>query len=333
MPDDAERAQSAPLPLPPLPPTPVRIPVTKVPEPLFSPPVPTPLQSPAASQRALTPREESPIPRRWRRVVDTPEPEPEPEPELEAMAAQDPVLGVVPNVSPVLLSPAVNMADPLNSSDWPQHMMDAYHYFTEETASADDVCTTNARNWGDQWLECLRNFINFQRATGFPNTGPSFPPATNLRPPEISVWMKNWRPWKDMELANKEKFSQEWWAWWSSLQPDSRTREDEPTIQMDWGKLSKPGKNGFLLVILSLAWWGKVSNRDEGWLKAVAEVLKVLHCMRGTAGVIISVKKTAGWVPLTGSNGANTASTVSSKRRRDGDEVAEGSTAKRKRRC
>jgi hypothetical protein len=244
----------------------------------------------------------------------------------------DSSLDIVPNVVPVLQPPVANTADPLDSSDWPQHMTDAYRYFTEETALADDVSTTNARNWGDQWSECLRNFVNFQWGAGFPDTGPSFPPATNLRPPEIGVWMKNRRPWKDMELADKEKFSQKWWTWWSSLQPDSRTCDDKPTIQMDWGKLSKAGKNGFLLIILSLVWWGKASNRDEGWLKAVVEVSKVLLCMRGTAGAIIGVKKTAGLVPLSGSNGANTAHAVSSKRRRVGDEVVEGSTTKRQRR-
>ena len=212
---------------------------------------------------------------------------------------------------------------PLDSSDWPKYMVDAYHYFTEETV--DGTSTAHPRNWGDTWLECVREFVGFQWHAGFPDGGPSFPPATEVRPSEIGVWMKNRRVWRDVELADQVKFSQQWWAWWSSLQPDSRSGDDKPTIDMDWAKLRKAGKNGFLLVVLSLVWWGKALGTDGGWQKAVAEVSDVLGCVKGTVPIIPERG------PLIGSNAANIADGRPSKRHYEGVAIAEGSSKRRKR--
>ena len=48
---------------------------------------------------------------------------------------------------------------------------------------------------------------------------------------------------------------------------------------MDWSDLRKPGKNGFLLIMVSLMWWGKNSDRDWQWLDAVVDVTQVLTCL------------------------------------------------------
>jgi hypothetical protein len=177
------------------------------------------------------------------------------------------------------------MNEPLDSSDWPQHMVDANRYLTEETALINGV--TVVRDWGYEWLRCVREYIQFQRRGGFPDAGASFPSATDIRPPEIAVWMKNRRLWKDVELIDEVGFKRQWWAWWISLQPDSRIFDNKnnaspPTIDMDWAKLEKHGRNGFLLIMLALTWWGKASGRSDGWLKAVGDVTLALRCMQGS---------------------------------------------------
>lgn len=284
---------------------------------------------------------ESPQARRWRRANDTPEPDAESNADtiltpainneipqtlrsIPSGPSPPPTSTPVSTTSSGSRNIAVTTAS-LDSSTCPTHMVDAYCYFTEEPGIKNSVSAARARDWGDGWMECLREFIEFQKRAGFPDVGLSFPSAAGFRPPEISVWMKNRRPWKDMEVADKETFGQQWWSWWSSLQPDSRTPSDEPTIHMDWGKLQKAGRNGFLLIMLSLTWWGKASERDGQWLEAVAEVSMVLRCMGASSAVPSTVHG-----PLIGSNAANIA--ASSKRRSEDKDKEEGPSKRTRRR-
>ena len=48
---------------------------------------------------------------------------------------------------------------------------------------------------------------------------------------------------------------------------------------MDWTTLRKPGRNRFLLIMLSLTWWGKLSEIDNEWVLAVADVTEALRCL------------------------------------------------------
>jgi hypothetical protein len=165
-------------------------------------------------------------------------------------------------------------------------MVEANRYFTEETM-ANSESAVSSRDWGDEWLSCVGEYVKFQRRGGFPENGAAFTSASGIRPSEISVWMKNRRLWKDVELVDKERFSRQWWAWWISLQPSSQIRDDDnnapsATVDMDWSSLQKHGRNGFLLIMLALVWLGKASNRDDGWLKAVREVTLALRCMQGS---------------------------------------------------
>jgi hypothetical protein len=207
-------------------------------------------------------------------------------------------------------------------------MVDAYHYFANDTAVTNNVSITQMRDWGHEWMECVDAFVEFQQRSGFLDTGPSFPPAAaGVWPTEIGVWMKNRRPWKDVGIANTAGFVQKWWGWWSSLQPDSRTANDMLIINMNWEKLKKPGRNGFLLIILSLVWWGKASSRDEEWQMAVAEVSKVLCCMLGG---FTSVPDPPEHGSLNSSSAANAVATASSKRRQEGGVTGGTSTKKRR---
>jgi hypothetical protein len=159
----------------------------------------------------------------WRPAVS-------PMPDLEdAPAVSNPILPPMAPMSPPVFNNSPTRPQVPDStlvatpppipSDWPKHVVDAYHYLTEETAEIDGE--TTMRNWGDIWFGCLQAFIAFQQCKGFPNGGQNFPPSTDVRPRKIGVWMKNGRRWKDVELVDKERFSRQWWDWWRSLQPKS----------------------------------------------------------------------------------------------------------------
>lgn len=278
-------------------------------------------QSPAPIlPRVPTTVGESPWPRPWRRAAFTPPLQPNPSsptPEIQRRGAtltpepqpaffQAPPAnnhqGTIPSSPSRSSTPTPPLEPEYDRSKWPQHMLDAYQYFTQEATAIDDVSTGNARSWGDQWLGCVREFVEFQRRANFPDTGPSFSPAVGVRPPEIASWMKNRRPWKDIEIEDAEVFGHQWWNWWFLLQPGTRTCDENgkqlsPAINMDWSDIEKPGKNGFLLVMMALVWWGRASNAGGGWLEAVKDVSKVLHCinLKGEAnGGVVGTKRGRG---------------------------------------
>jgi len=273
-------------------------------------------------------QEQPPFPQSWRRPVS-----------LKSDSGAEPATKESePVLPPPTSTPAFNFVDsppsphvststlvttrPHIPSDWPKHMVDAYRYLTEEPALINGE--TRTRNWGILWLLCLQAFVDFQQRAGFPDGGPSFPPSTSVRPREISVWMKNGRRWTDVDLDDTERFGKQWWDWWHSLQPKSRirryqSRSTSPTLEMDWSGLQKPGKNGILLVMISLVWWGSASSRDESWLAAIVDVTEVLTCMKNASGEMLGE-----------SSVDNSASAVTSKRGRRGDSAATGEPLKKR---
>ena len=207
--------------------------------------------TPALHRSAVTPPPqqvlpaESPQPRAWRRAAVTPEPRTELNPATNRVLSETPTassasaprapipMSLAPSsmtplssgqAAPPVLAPVAPTLppalDPPDFSTWPKHMVDAYVYLMKETM-VDKVSVAHARSWGRGWTECLEAFFEFQRRAGFPDSGPSFPPAAGVRPAEIGMWMKKGRPWKDMGIADKVGFGQGWWNWWSSLLPDS----------------------------------------------------------------------------------------------------------------
>jgi hypothetical protein len=86
---------------------------------------------------------------------------------------------------------------------------------------------------------------------------------------------------------------------------------------LDWSNLQKPGKNGFLLIMISLAWWGSASAREGRWLEAVVDVTEVLLCIQKGSGGGSEIPKAN---PLGGPSVA--AGSVTSKRGRRGDGTA-----------
>ncbi|KAF7971124.1 hypothetical protein HWV62_21996 [Athelia sp. TMB] len=114
-------------------------------------------------------------------------------------------------------------------------------------------------------------------------TGGNIPPLTDLRPLEVREWMRVSKGWIDRDIVT-EDFGAIWWKWWSALQPSSRFEEGRldmmsPTYLMEWKTIRKPGKNGLLLIIMSLRWWGVASTASGEWQKAVDDVSAAIFCM------------------------------------------------------
>jgi len=52
-----------------------------------------------------------------------------------------------------------------------------------------------------------------------------------------------------------------------------------PSFDMDWTNLRKPGRNGLLLIMLRLSWWGRASGNDGSWTRAVVDVHATIGCL------------------------------------------------------
>lgn len=118
--------------------------------------------------------------------------------------------------------------------------------------------------------------------------------GTVSRPKEVAEWMKWGRKLnKPPAITDISQFSQSWWGWWQGLQPAWRLRDssNRPLISSmvgdHWGGLVRPGKNGLLLVLLTLAWWKNVCTELTlfEWEAAVADVSWVVSQMASGPGV------------------------------------------------
>ena len=97
---------------------------------------------------------------------------------------------------------------------------------------------------------------------------------TDVRPVEVGEWMRASRPWKDMPVSDLVALKMKWRAWWAKLLPADAAGES----------LRKPGRNGFLLLIVSLAWWGNAASADEEWRDVVRQVVEALRNLQVAGG-------------------------------------------------
>lgn len=300
-----------PLPLPPPspspspPPSPSRSSPRPLPPPLPSPPPPSrpPSSSPGSETEGISKqgsgRNETPEPLAWPQAPESP---------AEYIPA--PLAGQSNNLLESRLeyqrTNSETRPDPPDISKWPQYMVDARRYLLYKP---DDGTFTVPRGWGKGWEECVDAFVEFQKSQGFPvsslvfewarlrrltliekDQGPNYPAMNDVRPAEISMWMKNHRRWTDIPIKDISVFSKAWWVWWTALQPQTRTPDASceidgtmalpaPSFDMDWTNLRKPGRNGLLLIMLALSWWGRASGNDGSWSRAVVDVRATIGCL------------------------------------------------------
>ncbi|KAJ7169407.1 hypothetical protein C8R46DRAFT_848851, partial [Mycena filopes] len=120
----------------------------------------------------------------------------------------------------------------------------------------------------------------------------------NLRPDELTSWISAGRGKRsknayDAGIRDIAGYAARWTAWWDSLQPDWRAREDdkrwrvysEYDVGMDWGSLASPGQNGGLSLVAGLYFWGTAcldvpgttAAEKELWETALLDVVWVLE--------------------------------------------------------
>lgn len=101
-------------------------------------------------------------------------------------------------------------------------------------------------------------------------------------PQEVNQWSGGDCKLEEILIVNFQKFIVKWNKWWSQMQCSSQCNYVdngllEPNVLKDWSGMQKWGKDGMVIVMITLVWWGMASVIDE-WLKAVQDVSKVLHC-------------------------------------------------------
>ena len=114
--------------------------------------------------------------------------------------------------------------------------------------------------------------------------------ATNHRPSEVAIWLKNGRRTQANQMpviSNPEDYGDRWNAWWWSMQPSWRDPDTPFEVPSEasaasWSHLLCGGPNGVLLVILALAWWMKnrTDSNSSQIEEAARDVAWVLHRLR-----------------------------------------------------
>ncbi|KAJ7456315.1 hypothetical protein B0H11DRAFT_2244232 [Mycena galericulata] len=159
------------------------------------------------------------------------------------------------------------------------------------------------REWGGvEWAECTKLLIRLERSWGFPAKGMLSAPAgldDVERPIEVRLFMRAARKWgSKVELSSgvgprsvDGSFARRWWIWWDRMQPEGRKTEEGgwrapgEVEGEQWDDLSKThGRNGMLLYLGALLWWGEAAAAEEDsaallvdWRLAVEDMTRVLE--------------------------------------------------------
>ncbi|KAJ7752298.1 hypothetical protein B0H16DRAFT_1266091, partial [Mycena metata] len=111
---------------------------------------------------------------------------------------------------------------------------------------------------GAVWGTCVRAWVDLEAASGFDNEGGQL--TTDKRPKEIKDFIRGGRRWyipKHLgdRLGSKtipNSYVAQWWEWWGVIQPEEGA---------GWaGLATMHGRTGFMLVLLSLLWWGMADH-------------------------------------------------------------------------
>ncbi|KAK7000640.1 hypothetical protein R3P38DRAFT_3218926 [Favolaschia claudopus] len=113
-----------------------------------------------------------------------------------------------------------------------------------------------------------------------------------LRPQQVSTWITRNRRDAPPPVQNPAEYAAIWQAWWDSLQPSWRVRDEDGQWSTtsgygqggrEWGPLYHWGVNGVLSIVASLYCWGQAVREDHDmrvvWEAAVCDVVWILEGM------------------------------------------------------
>ncbi|KAH9852425.1 hypothetical protein C2E23DRAFT_730876 [Lenzites betulinus] len=159
----------------------------------------------------------------------------------------------------------------LDDDGWPSWLREAFDFM-------------EGKRLGSQFMCAMEWWTVLERAHKFETSAKGL--GTDHRPPEVHHWLRVLRRnlHKPPNISDEHRYSASWWQWWAGLQPDWRHRDEggRPILggSGDWEVLTRPGRNGLLIVLLSLVWWHDAAEgtRSE-WEAAVKDVSWVVACM------------------------------------------------------
>ena len=109
----------------------------------------------------------------------------------------------------------------------------------------------------------------------------SFAVIKNKAPKEVGIWNTLGRLCNNQEIKDIAEFGRAFNEWWFDLQPAACVKDGHllpATDEIDWRKINKAGKGGFVLVMLTLNWWrAACSETSSEWDLAVGDVIEVLQ--------------------------------------------------------
>ncbi len=126
---------------------------------------------------------------------------------------------------------------------------------------------------GKNYIALVKQWVVLERANTWKN--PRSGLMTHGRPKVVTTWLQNTRyerKGSEPKLTGESliAFTIHFWSWWVNLQPTWRLVTEESQLKSvdnfgdDWESLDKCGRNGWLLLIASLKWWGEALDSESG---------------------------------------------------------------------
>lgn len=131
--------------------------------------------------------------------------------------------------------------------------------WSDSLTQAHQYCSAKA--WGVTWMALVVALVHYEWSN-YHHEDRGRLDSTH-RPTEIPQWMKKHRVYDDYNVG--ADFGQQLFTWWKELGPRRRWKELADGEHLardvkgweDWGRLNVSGRNGPLLIVVGLAWWGQ----------------------------------------------------------------------------
>ncbi|CDO70036.1 hypothetical protein BN946_scf184551.g4 [Trametes cinnabarina] len=160
----------------------------------------------------------------------------------------------------------------LDKDGWPSWLREAFDYMENQQL-------------GKDFMRAVEWWTVLERAHGLETSSRGL--GTTHHPPEVHHWLRVQRCVLDKPLVidDEAAYCLSWWKWWAGVQPDwhERNVNGRPVTggTGDWDALDVPGRNGMLIVLLSLVWWRAAASSEtlNDWNMAVMDILYVVVAM------------------------------------------------------